>query len=48
MEILEERAVSGRGQANPRAVKKKMSNYTVQSRAKVVPRHRQIKVILVK
>ena len=32
-EILEERAVSGRGRQVPRGVKRKMSNYPLRSRA---------------
>ena len=32
-EILEERAVSGRGRQTPRGVKRKMSNYPLRPRA---------------
>jgi hypothetical protein len=39
-EILEERAVSGRGRQVPRGVKRKMSNYPLRPRAPQPTTHR--------
>ncbi len=47
-EILEERVVSSRGRNNPRAIKKKVSNFPTRSRAPVTNRWAFIQVEIIK